>query len=273
MAVYPKFLRLSRDWVYTPWMDALTYLKRIGMSKIEAPTLSWLSCMQTYHVLNVPFETLSIHRENETISLDSDALYDKIVNRRRGGFCYELNGLFAELLEAVGYIVTRISAKVFSGETEEFGPEFDHLTLLVHLDKKYLVDVGFGDAIRLPLAMPNGDAEDVEGRFRIVRNWHGIDDYMYEKMENGVWWPKYRFSTMPREMSEFQPMCDFHQFSKESHFAKQPICSQGTEMGRISLIPSRFIVTENGDSQLHEVSDSNDFDRKLKQHFDINRNE
>jgi len=250
-------------------MDAQTYLKRIGMSKIEAPTLSWLSCLQTYHVLNVPFETLSIHQEGDTISLDSDQLYDKIVTRRRGGFCYELNGAFAELLAAVGFEVTQISAKVYSSEKDAFGPEFDHLTLLVHLDKNYLVDVGFGDAIRIPLAMPNGDAEDIEGRFRIVRNLHGIDDYMYEKMENGEWWPKYRFSTMPREISEFQDMCDFHQYSKDSHFAKQPICSQGTETGRISLIPNQFIVTEHGDSQLHAVSDDNDYGRKLKQHFDI----
>lgn len=250
-------------------MDVNAYLKRIGLTKIEKPSLSWLSCLQTNHILSVPFETLSIHRDDETVSLESDLLFEKIVERRRGGFCYELNGLFAELLEAVGFEVTRISAKVYSEAKDEFGPEFDHMALLVHLDKKYLVDVGFGNQLRIPLVMPNGDAEDAEGRFRIVRNLHGIDDYMYEKMEDGQWLPKYRFSSMPRDITEFAPMCHWQQTSPDSHFTVQPLCSQATETGRKTLVPKRFIVTDLNQTEATPVRSTEDYNKLLKEHFGI----
>ena len=85
--------------------------------------------MHRAHLLAVPFENLDIHL-GRPISLDQDALFGKIVTRRRGGFCYELNGLFALLLRELGFEVTLLSAGVARADGG-FGPEFDHLTLLV----------------------------------------------------------------------------------------------------------------------------------------------
>ena len=94
----------------------------------------------------------------EPVSLDLAALYDKIVRRRRGGFCYELNGLFAELLRRLGYRVTLLSAGV-AQDGGGFGPEYDHLLLLVELDRRWMVDVGFGENFKSPLDLDAAGAQ------------------------------------------------------------------------------------------------------------------
>ena len=103
------------------------------------------------HLLAVPFEDLSIHA-NERIVLDVNALFDKIVRARRGGFCYELNGLFGALLQTLGFEVVMLSGGVMNPRGE-FGPEYDHMALLVTLGERWLVDVGFGDCFREPLCL------------------------------------------------------------------------------------------------------------------------
>src|SRR5215210_3696598 len=110
-------------------MDLPAYLHRINYRGEQAPTAAALRDLHRAHLLAVPFENLDIHLDRR-ILLDQDALFDKIVTRRRGGFCYELNGLFALLLRGLGFEVTLLSAGV-ARATGGFGPEFDHLTLLV----------------------------------------------------------------------------------------------------------------------------------------------
>src|SRR5437016_1727482 len=111
-------------------MDTQLYLQRIGYSGGLEPTAANLRALQLAHLQSVPFENLDIHL-NHPIILDLNAIYEKVVTRRRGGFCYELNGLFGWLLEALGFQVKLLSASVTRG-AGGFGPEYDHLTLLVH---------------------------------------------------------------------------------------------------------------------------------------------
>src|SRR5215213_9521921 len=125
-------------------MDVDAYLERIGYRGPPAPTAETLRRLHVAHLLAVPFENLSIHA-GEPVVLDDESLFDKVVARRRGGFCYELNGLFAALLRALGFEVEMLSAAV-RGSAGKFGPEFDHMTLLVKLGERWLADVGFGDS-------------------------------------------------------------------------------------------------------------------------------
>ncbi len=118
---------------------------------------------------------------HEPIALDEDELYKKIVLRKRGGLCYELNGLFRWLLAQLGYRVSRIAAGVYSTERGEFGPLLDHMALLVYLEQTYLVDVGFGDTVRCPIALPNGEASDISGTYRVRRDELGFEVYVLEK--------------------------------------------------------------------------------------------
>src|SRR3989304_5122383 len=135
-------------------MDPNTYLARIGAVRPLAPTAEALSSLQVAHVLHVPFEILDIVIRR-SISLELPAIYDKIVTRRRGGFCYELNGLFGWLLGARGYRLTMLSARTVD-EDGALGPEFDHLVLRVDLDEPWLVDIGFGGTFREPLRLCRG---------------------------------------------------------------------------------------------------------------------
>src|SRR4051812_2868960 len=110
-------------------MDVQAYLRRINYRGELAPTAATLRELHRAHLLAVPFENLDIHL-GRPILLDEQALFDKIVAHRRGGFCYELNGLFALLLRDLGFEVTLLAAGVARADGG-FGPEFDHLTLLV----------------------------------------------------------------------------------------------------------------------------------------------
>ena len=113
-------------------MDIKAYLERINYHGSLAPTADTLRDLQVAHLLAVPFENLSIHAK-EPIVLEDEALFTKIVERRRGGFCYEANGLFAALLRALGFDVRMLSAEVANGEGG-FGPAFDHMALMVSLE-------------------------------------------------------------------------------------------------------------------------------------------
>src|SRR5262245_36251920 len=145
--------------------DTVTrYLDRIGARHPAGPDAAALRDLHRRHVETVPFENLSIHLR-EPIELAEDALVDKIVRRGRGGFCYELNGLFAELLAALGYDVSLLAAGVF-GRDGSLSPVFDHMALLVTLDERYLVDVGFGAHAVHPLRRDWPEAqEDPAGSF------------------------------------------------------------------------------------------------------------
>lgn len=124
------------------------YLARIGARRPATPDADSLRDLHERHLNTVPFENVSIHL-GERIGLDEKALFDKIVQRRRGGFCYELNGAFSGLLSALGFNVSLLSVKVF-GDEGRLGPPFDHLALRVDLDEPWLVDVGFGRHARHP---------------------------------------------------------------------------------------------------------------------------
>src|ERR1043166_10075365 len=115
-------------------MHIEAYLKRINYEVPLEPTPETLRALQMAHLMAVPFENLSIHA-GEPIVLNEDALFGKIVENRRGGFCYEANGLFAGLLRELGFDVAMLSAEVGRGNSD-FSPPFDHMALLVRLEQR-----------------------------------------------------------------------------------------------------------------------------------------
>lgn len=206
--------------------------------------LNTLKKLQAAHLHTVPFENLSIHT-GEWIRLEHGWLFDKIVGRRRGGFCYELNGLFGWLLREIGYDVTLLSARVRSSGGE-FGPEFDHLVLLIDLDGSWLVDVGFGRAFTEPLAIrPDEEQSQGEARFRITQEG---EDYIYWRFDS-EWLAEYRFSLKPRNLSDFNEMCRYHQKSSQSPFTEKWLATMLTKNGRETLHQDghdfRYIITDH----------------------------
>ncbi len=171
------------------------YLRRLGLERAERPSLPFLTRLQRRHLLRVPFENLDIFWRRP-FPLDVHRAWSKVVELRRGGFCYELNGLFACALSALGFRVSLLSARVWRKAERNWGPEFDHLTLAVTLDQTYLVEVGFGDAFRAPMPLSTGVQSDVSGRYRLVEGeWP--DELVLEHAVRDHWRPLYRVSRQP----------------------------------------------------------------------------
>ncbi|AUG75766.1 acetyltransferase [Kitasatospora sp. MMS16-BH015] len=212
------------------------YLARIGAARPARPDLDGLRRLQEAHLLAVPFENLSIHL-GEPVSLDEDALLAKIVDRRRGGFCYELNGAFAALLTALGYRVDLLSARVFGAAG--LTTPFDHLALRVQLDGPWLVDVGFGRFARQPLRLDTREPQpDPAGTFTVEATPEGdLDVTMAGEAQ-------YRLDQRPYALTDFAPTCWYQTTSPASHFTVSSTCSRPTPAGgRVTLAGTRLITT------------------------------
>ena len=251
-------------------MNIKAYLERINYYGSLAPTAETLRALQVAHLLAVPFENLSIHA-GQPIVLEDDALFTKIVENRRGGFCYEANGLFAALLRALGFDVAMLSAEVANAEGE-FGPNFDHMTLMVSLDQRWLVDVGFGDSFREPLLLDE-PGEQVQGSraYQIVSE--GSYLVLRRRDEGDQWKAQYRFTLKTYTYADYAEMCHYHQTSPLSHFTRSRICSRTTKEGRITLSEMRFITTsESGAGEVrHErtLTSEEEYADVLRERFGI----
>lgn len=220
------------------------YLARIGSRPGAAPSAGGLRDLAVRHVTTVPFENLDIPL-GVPITLAQDALVDKIVHRRRGGFCYELNGLFAGLLDALGYRVTLLAAQVYNPDGV-LGPPFDHLALRVDLDEAWLVDVGFGQHARHPLLLDDpGDQTDPDGVYQVrpVPDGSGDVDVVREGK------PVYRLERHPRSLRDFAAMCWFQQHSPDSVFTRKSTVTLPLPGGRVTLSGNRLIRT-TGDERI-----------------------
>ncbi len=247
-------------------MDAKAYLERINYKGSLLPTFETLRDLQLSHLLSVPFENLSIHA-NEPILLQDKSLFEKIVLRRRGGFCYELNGLFATLLRQLGFRVTLLSAGV-AKKNGAFGPDFDHMTLMVLLEDRWLVDVGFGDSFRQPLWMDRRDAQ-AQGE----RSYQISDDGNYlilrENDGDGDWKAQYRFTLRPHELADYAEMCHYHQTSPESIFTQRRICSKAKPDGRVTLSDMRLIETAGSERRERVMINEKEYAEMLEREFGI----
>jgi N-hydroxyarylamine O-acetyltransferase len=246
------------------------YLNRIDYHGTLEPTAATLHALHVAHLQQVPFENLDIARRR-LFDLDPAALFDKIVRRRRGGFCYELNGLFALLLEQLGFTVTRLGARVVDKDGH-LGPELDHLTLQVQCtnvaDSLWLADVGFGDSFLEPLRF-NEQGEQPEG-LRAYRIEHDhANRWIWERDYDGTWTRQYRFNLQPHQLSDFATMCLWQQTSPESSFTQRRICTRATPAGRVTLSELRLITTVNGRRDERLLASEEEYQIVLREHFGI----
>jgi len=244
------------------------YLSRIGVDRSNVrPDIETLRLLQYQHLLHIPFENLDIHWKRPIV-LDSDRFYEKIVESGRGGFCYELNGLFNELLIAIGFHTHLVSGRVY-GPDKVPGPEFDHMAIVVLIgNDEYLADVGFGDFIAEPLKIdPSSEQVDREGVFIIRLTEHGA--FEVEKKDGNGWKPECLFGRNAHALQEFAGMCEFHQTSPDSHFTKGKVCSQLTADGRKTLTDKSFIVTVDGEKTDKPVDSEDKFAEILQREFAI----
>ncbi|MHC5260277.1 arylamine N-acetyltransferase family protein [Streptomyces sp. UC4497] len=240
------------------------YLRRIGADRPSAPTADALRTLHLTHLLAVPFENLSVHL-GEEIVLDADALVAKLVDRRRGGFCYELNGAFGALLSTLGYEVTPLQARVV-GKDGRPGIPYDHMALRVRTAEgtTWLADVGFGTHTHYPLAFDErGEQPDPGGVFRIEDAAEG--DLLV--LRNGE--PQYLLEQRPRTLRDFEAGAWYHRTSPASHFTQSLVCSRLTEDGRITLSGHTLTTTVDDDRTVTELPTDASVLEAYDQHFGI----
>ena len=258
-------------------MNAARYLDRIGVDPERAgrTDIDALAALQRAHVTSVPFETLAINgdpfgeRGGRGVSLDPAHLYEKIVERGRGGFCFELNGLFEWLLAGLGFDVETRAAMVVGSSGA--GPPANHRTHVVTLDRRYVVDVGLGvPTMRRPLPLDGGAREDEAGvAWRVVESDRPDADYATECREpGGEWSLRYVFRDVPREPWFFEPTCEYLATAPESPFTGDPVASIATERGHAKLRPDRLTRIEDGEEREQRIDGEEWYDA-LEREFGV----
>lgn len=243
------------------------YLDRVGLPTADVSSRAGLAQLHVAHLLAVPFESLDIHL-GVPIAMDTDAVVDKLVHRRRGGFCYENNILLAAVLATLGLDVVRLSAEVARPD-HTFGAPFDHLVLRTDaFDPPLLLDVGFGEGFRSPLPVDGAWHEQTPSlphRARREGDWILVE----QRRADGETAISYRVDPTPREAHEFHEMCTYHQTSPDSGFTRAWVASRATAEGRITVTPWRLIDTSEQGRTERELESIEDLAAVLAQHLGI----
>jgi N-hydroxyarylamine O-acetyltransferase len=242
--------------------DLQKYLKRIGFegeAKADLPTLFGLMRSQ---LQSVPFENITVQK-GQTPSLIPEDIVEKVVNNGMGGYCYEINGLFAIALTALGF------EWYFAAARPMFYPAKrpkTHMVVIVRLlGEEWLCDTGFGGyGLREPVAL----AEDVEfvqdgDKFRIEQNEDG--EYVLSSLASGEWQKQYGFATSPQEWIEFALANHFNATHPDTIFTQKKLAIMQTKTGRKILVDDTLKLIENGELKEQNIP----YADALKEHFGI----
>lgn len=250
-------------------MNLSNYLHRIGFFQEPSVSAETLVNLHKAHVLNVPFENLDVINKIPIV-LHQGCFYQKIVENKRGGICYELNGAFKPLLDWIGFNSFFISCNVYVAAFDKYGADFGHIAMITTIgEEQYLVDVGFGDAFTEPLKLVYDTPQFQYGiYYRFSKLSEG--EVLLEKSADDVQYQKvFKFATVPRQLQDFAALCDFHQHAPQAPFNKQALCTRPTLEGRITLTPKSLIITTGKEKQETSVPTAAAFDELLAQYFSI----
>lgn len=241
------------------------YLERIDYHGSLTPCLGTLLELQRQHVYQVPFENLDLLRCLPP-DLDRDYLFDKIVVRRRGGVCYELNTSFYNLLTALGF-----SACQISGRCRLDTPITGHVFTLVHLPEgDYTADVGFGDSTVPPLRIDGGEIVNAYH----TASWLEREDAdlmrLYQQRPGEEPALQYQFSLTPREQADYMDTFRFTAAPGNTFFSERHICCRTTPEGKITLRRGILTVEENNRVvESRPIAPGVETERCLKEYFDL----
>ena len=247
-----------------------SYFERINYAGSTEVNEDTLRNIHIAHTLNVPFENLDVFYRRP-ILLDETSLYEKIVMKRRGGYCFEMNGIFSIVLKKLGFKVTDLLARVAIDGVNYTAKT--HQAIMVETGgSRWIADVGFGnDGITAPLLLDE-DAEQTQyaHSYRINNQHESV--YVLQKKEGDVYKRLYSFTLDECCSEDFLLSNHFTSTYPESFFIKMRMCTMPSKDGRITLTDNQFKVIKNGNVSETGIENEEEFNLLLKEHFRLDLN-
>ena len=246
--------------------DLDAYFERINYPGGTKPTEETLNNLHICHTLNVPFENLDVFYKKPPL-LDESSLYNKIVKNRRGGYCFEMNGIFSMVLKRLGFRVTNLLARV-TIDGINYTSKTHQAILVETADKKWIADVGFGnDGIIAPLLLvENTDQKQFAHVYRIVKEPR-FGGYLLQKKTEDRYNSMYAFTLDECYPEDFAMSNHYTATFPASFFLMMRMCTMPTKEGRITLTDTHFKVINNGDTTETGIKDDEEFNSYLNEYF------
>lgn len=247
-------------------MEVEKYLSRINYKSKVRLNEECLRELHRCHIFSIPFEGLDV-QINRRIVLDIQSIYEKVVLNNRGGFCYELNYLFHTLISKLGFKSALLSSRIYDDDGR-IGPEYDHMSLIVRLDCDWLLDVGYGDLFIEPLKIH--EESNQEDEFKIYQI-QPLEEHRFLLLESlkdeALFQKRYEFDERPKKIEDFQDQCYAKQYSPDSYFVKNRVCTMPFPAGRKTLFNDKF-SKRVGERKVEEVvADEGTFRAVLEKEF------
>lgn len=247
--VNPPYMRLSFMHAQNFVLD--DYLNRIGFSGDRTPNARTLTAIMRCQLFTVPFENLDV-QAGKVVSLVPEDIVDKIVYQQRGGYCYEVNGLLAMALTALGFGYTIVGARSMFYPTRR--PR-THMVLVVNADDQlWLCDTGFGSfGLRAPLSLGEIDKtiQQDDDFFRLRKN---NDEYTMQALVEGEWASQYGFDLYPHELIDFIPANFYNSKHPDAIFVQKLVVIKHNPKGRHILLGNRLKIVEQGQTTVADLS-------------------
>jgi len=247
--------------------DLDAYCARINYTGSRNASLATLKGLHSAHAHNVPFENLDIHL-GQAISLEPSDLFTKIVSRKRGGYCYEVNSFFAMILRAFGFQVQCLLARVLYGFSN-FRPRSHQFLLISVENQSWIADVGFGSCcLREPMRLiPGVVNEQGPDSFRL-RTEAGTS-YILESLLAGRWQDLYEFTLEPFDLVDYEPFNYWNSTSPHVKWTQQKICTIPTKEGRVVAVDMEFKIHSHENTQTIRAENRAEYIRLVREYFGL----
>ena len=245
-------------------MNLSAYLQRVGFDNVPHPDLATLQALQHAHVHRVPFENLDVQL-GRAVPFDVPASFDKIVRGGRGGWCYEMNGVFGWALQQIGFSVRRLSAGVMR---ERLGDRQlgNHLCLLVALERPYLVDVGFGGSLCAPLPLQASTRNDAPFEVQLGPSGDGYWRFTETRDSSPF---SFDFLDTPADEELLAAKCHFQQTDPASSFVQNLVVQQRVANAYVSLRGRVLTVVADGRSERRTLESAAALVETLRRWFNL----
>lgn len=237
-------------------------MRRINYGGPLNPSRQTLHNLHRAHLLAIPFENIDVQvRERRPFTIDT--AYEKLVEQQRGGWCYEMNGLFGWALRELGFDVVYVAGAVNRQKNGDRAL-MNHLALIVRLDQPFLADVGFGNGLLAPIPLREGTHDDGRYQFRLTREgeWWRFHNHKFQPMT-------YDFTEEPHRYEQFEHKARLMATTAESPFVQNLVVTRLLEDGMVQLVNAAFQRHDANEMVEETAPNAAELARILKDHFGL----